>query len=63
MKIVKADSLSYEYIKTLETDEGVKEEKLVALKDVTIEIEKGEFLVVLGHNGSGKSTFAKHING
>ena len=39
-----------------------EEHKVAALKSVNIEIEKGEFIVVLGHNGSGKSTFAKHIN-
>ena len=33
-----------------------------ALRDVTVEIEKGSFTVVLGHNGSGKSTFARHLN-
>ena len=33
-----------------------------ALRDVTVKIEKGSFTVVLGHNGSGKSTFAKHLN-
>lgn len=33
-----------------------------ALKDVNVSIEKGSFTVVLGHNGSGKSTFAKHMN-
>lgn len=32
------------------------------LKDVSVEIKRGEFLAVLGHNGSGKSTFAKHLN-
>lgn len=35
----------------------------VAIDGVNITINKGEFVVVLGHNGSGKSTFAKHING
>jgi len=38
------------------------EEKVAALKNVNIEINKGDFVAVLGHNGSGKSTFAKHIN-
>ena len=32
------------------------------LKDVSLSIEKGSFTAILGHNGSGKSTFAKHIN-
>ena len=33
-----------------------------ALRDISVQIEKGSFTVVLGHNGSGKSTFAKHLN-
>lgn len=32
------------------------------LRDVSLSINKGEFLAVLGHNGSGKSTIAKHLN-
>lgn len=32
------------------------------LKDVSLKIKKGEFVAVLGHNGSGKSTIAKHFN-
>ena len=34
----------------------------VALEDVSLSIERGSFVVVLGHNGSGKSTFAKSLN-
>lgn len=34
----------------------------LAIDGVNIAINKGQFVVVLGHNGSGKSTFAKHIN-
>ena len=33
-----------------------------ALNGVSAEVKRGEFVAVLGHNGSGKSTFAKHIN-
>ena len=38
------------------------EQPKVAIDGLNLEVNKGEFLVVLGHNGSGKSTFAKHIN-
>ena len=34
----------------------------LVLEDVNITIGEGEFVAVLGHNGSGKSTFAKHCN-
>lgn len=62
MDMVKAQGLTFEYIKKSETEKGTKEEKFLALKNIDIDIEKGKFIAVLGHNGSGKSTFAKHIN-
>ena len=33
-----------------------------AVKGVSLEVEKGEFLAILGRNGSGKSTLAKLLN-
>jgi energy-coupling factor transport system ATP-binding protein len=38
------------------------EQGKVAVNGVSLQIKKGEFLVVLGRNGSGKSTLAKHVN-
>ena len=35
----------------------------VALKDVTLTINEGDFLGIIGHTGSGKSTFIQHLNG
>lgn len=63
MKMVKAENLTYEYKQTVENSEGqLVEEKKLALDNVSINIEEGQFIAVLGHNGSGKSTFAKQIN-
>lgn len=60
MGIVKAKDVSYQYIRRDEDDNI--EDINVALDKVNIDVEKGQFICVLGHNGSGKSTFAKHIN-
>jgi len=43
-------------------DDGPSGEKEYSLQGVNLSVKEGEFLVVLGHNGSGKSTFAKHMN-
>ena len=53
--IIRAKGVCFEY-------PNQEEQEIAALKDIDMEINKGEFIVVIGHNGSGKSTLAKHIN-
>ncbi|MBQ8415528.1 MAG: energy-coupling factor transporter ATPase [Clostridia bacterium] len=52
---IQAEHLSFSY------NEGEREEH-PALCDFSVTINKGEYVAVLGHNGSGKSTFAKLLN-
>ena len=60
MGIVKAENLTFEYIRR--DEEGNVEGITKAVDNVSIDIKQGDFVAVLGHNGSGKSTFAKHLN-
>ena len=60
MGMIRAADLGYEYLRYEE--EGQEPEVTKAIEDVSLEIQKGQFIAVLGHNGSGKSTLAKHIN-
>jgi energy-coupling factor transport system ATP-binding protein len=55
-KMVICNKLVYKY------PQSENEQPKVAVNGLDLEVNKGEFLVVLGHNGSGKSTFAKHVN-
>ena len=60
MSMVKTDKLVFEYEKRDEEGNVIGTQR--AIDEVDIQIEKGRFIAILGHNGSGKSTFAKHIN-
>ena len=60
MGIIKTSKLIFDYIRRDE-EENIEEVNR-AIDDVSIEIKEGEFVAVLGHNGSGKSTFAKQLD-
>lgn len=61
MGIIKASRLIFDYIRRDEDDNIEEIDR--AIDDLNVDIEKGSFVAILGHNGSGKSTFAKQING
>lgn len=60
MKMVEAKNLSHEYIER--DEEGNVAKIFNAIENIDIDVIKGQFISILGHNGSGKSTFAKHLN-
>ena len=56
MPIMRVEHLTHIY------SQGTPFEK-VAIDDISLDIERGELLGVIGHTGSGKSTFLQHLNG
>ncbi len=60
MTMIQAKDVHYDYLQYTEDNE--KPEVKHALKGIDLEVKKGQFIAVIGPNGCGKSTFAKHIN-
>ena len=60
MAVIESKNLSFDYIRRDENGnvEGITR----AVDNVSMSVEQGEIIAILGHNGSGKSTFAKHLN-
>lgn len=59
-KIISAENVDFHYSNEFEENENAPAKQV--LKGVSLDIKKGEFTAILGHNGSGKSTIAKHMN-
>ena len=55
MEFISVQNVTFRY-----NEEG--ENAKLVLDDVSFEVRQGEFVALLGHNGSGKSTIAKHLN-
>lgn len=60
MDIIKVENLCFDYVNTDENGKVI--EKTTVLKNINLTVPEGQFLAVLGHNGCGKSTLAKHFN-
>ena len=60
MAVIESKNVSFDYIRRDENGnvEGITR----AVDNVSMSVEQGDFIAILGHNGSGKSTFAKHLN-
>lgn len=60
MSMIKTSRLGYKIKKKNEANEVISVSQV--LENISVEIKKGEFVVLLGRNGSGKSTFARQLN-
>ena len=60
MPMIEAENLTYSY--AVHDEEGRVIGSQTAIDDISLSVKEGDFIAVLGRNGSGKSTFARHIN-
>lgn len=60
MNIIEVEDISFDYISY--DEQGNENGRNTVLQNVSLSVPEGQFLAVLGHNGCGKSTLAKHFN-
>lgn len=60
MNMIRIKDLIFRYIRDGENE--AEREEITAIDGINLEVEKGDFIVILGHNGSGKSSLAKQLN-
>lgn len=60
MNIIEVENLCFDYISY--DDDGNENGRTRVLDDVSLSVPEGQFVAILGHNGCGKSTLAKHLN-
>ena len=60
MNLIETKNVSFDYIRR--DEEGNVEGITRAVDNISLSVKQGDFIAILGHNGAGKSTFAKHIN-
>lgn len=58
--IIEVENVSFDYVSR--DEDGNETGRNQVLKNVSLSVPEGQFLAVLGHNGCGKSTLAKHLN-
>ena len=60
MNIIEVENVCFDYISR--DEDGKELDRTRVLKNISLTVPEGQFLAVLGHNGCGKSTLAKHLN-
>ena len=60
--IIRTENLGFSYLDDEAGEKDLTKTEIPALADVNLSVSEGEYIAVLGHNGSGKSTFAKLLN-